>query len=428
MHCKISWNDAFLRSTFPKTWITKDYRKMREQVLFDVEVSKIPDTQIFCHAYAREKELQKELKTLELQLKTQKMRVLQDAAAYETSTHDVWMDSNNKTLKDKSFELKVKMDYSNCEMDCLSSKKEVLANLHRDEADIIRGTQTAPTSSYLMNCPAENCKGYITGSWDCGICRGKVCSHCREVFQEKHVCNKDIVNSVNRVKDESKPCPKCHVPIFKISGCDQMWCTLCKTGFSWNTGYIERDIHNPHYYQWMRSQGNPLPGIGVPVLVDINCNLIISPENHYLVINKIRDRTKKEAEKELLFRLVRLLTHMNQVELGGLSYQRLVPSDPNRIVRLQYMMGDMTKKEFCSFLQRKDKELVQHSEYTNVIHTFVNVTDELVKGYLFKHKNFKDLTEELEQIRAFTNQGLETLAIQFVKKPKHIDTDFEEIK
>ena len=45
-----------------------------------------------------------------------------------------------------------------------------------------------------------------------------------------------------------------------------MWCTACNTGFSWRTGRVaEGPVHNPHYFQWLQTQGqNPhaAPAVG----------------------------------------------------------------------------------------------------------------------------------------------------------------------
>ena len=65
------------------------------------------------------------------------------------------------------------------------------------------------------------------------------------------------INQQEFVKKETKQCPSCHIPIYKISGCDQMWCTVCKVAFSWRTGArVNGVVHNPHFYQWQRDNNN----------------------------------------------------------------------------------------------------------------------------------------------------------------------------
>jgi hypothetical protein len=38
-----------------------------------------------------------------------------------------------------------------------------------------------------------------------------------------------------------------------------MWCTQCRKAFNWRTGRIEADGHNPHYFEWLRRNGNYVP-------------------------------------------------------------------------------------------------------------------------------------------------------------------------
>ena len=67
----------------------------------------------------------------------------------------------------------------------------------------------------------------------------------------------DDVATAKLLAKETKSCPQCAIPIFKISGCDQMWCTECQTPFSWKTGQkVSGVIHNPHFYQWQRQQNS----------------------------------------------------------------------------------------------------------------------------------------------------------------------------
>ena len=83
---------------------------------------------------------------------------------------------------------------------------------------------------------------FLSSGYKCAICEVRVCSKCHEIMgytpncKENHECNPDTVAAVEMIKQETKPCPQCTAPIFKISGCDQMWCTACNIAFSWRTG------------------------------------------------------------------------------------------------------------------------------------------------------------------------------------------------
>jgi hypothetical protein len=123
-------------------------------------------------------------------------------------------------------------------------------------------------NTFIKNCSVPNCKGTLNNRWYCRLCEIPHCNKCGELKRkagdgeqkngdDEHICNPDSVQSLEEIKKNSKPCPKCGIAIFKTEGCDQMFCIVCHTAFSWKTLTIETGrIHNPHYYEIMRRDGN----------------------------------------------------------------------------------------------------------------------------------------------------------------------------
>ena len=49
----------------------------------------------------------------------------------------------------------------------------------------------------------------------------------RSLKTPDHVCKETDIQSANMIKKETRNCPCCGTNIYKIAGCDQMWCTQC---------------------------------------------------------------------------------------------------------------------------------------------------------------------------------------------------------
>lgn len=125
-----------------------------------------------------------------------------------------------------------------------AEKKRLMDFLEKSDEDI-------NNNSTSFFCPLTTCTGLIDNG-RCSVCKKNICSKCREERSEGHECNKEKLETINLLKCDTKPCPGCKVPIHKIDGCDQMFCTKCKTAFSWRTLNIEKGmIHNPHYFEYM---------------------------------------------------------------------------------------------------------------------------------------------------------------------------------
>ena len=83
--------------------------------------------------------------------------------------------------------------------------------------------------------------------YECDNCKLNYCVKCLEKIDSNHKCDKNNIDTIKEIFKNSKPCPICATRIEKISGCNDMYCTYCKTGFKWDTyKIIKTNFHNEH--------------------------------------------------------------------------------------------------------------------------------------------------------------------------------------
>jgi len=209
MFCKINWNNEFVHNNFEKKYINNDYKDHRENILYEIELSMLPATQPY----------------VEKQLKVEEIRSEIDILYEEKRNLDIKI--NNK----------------------------------HNEIVKINNSDTVERKRYVRKCPKNDCQGFLSSQLKCELCSSWVCSECREIKgtdkNTEHECNKEILESVKLLNNDTKPCPKCSSMIYKIEGCSQMFCTECHTAFNWNTLRIDTGVvHNPHYFEWLRQNNN----------------------------------------------------------------------------------------------------------------------------------------------------------------------------
>lgn len=81
----------------------------------------------------------------------------------------------------------------------------------------------------------------------CGSCKKKICMSCRMFQEDNHTCDPDILKNLALLASDSKPCPKCCALIFRTAGCNHMFCTNCRTHFDWTRNTILKNSSNHHY-------------------------------------------------------------------------------------------------------------------------------------------------------------------------------------
>jgi len=127
------------------------------------------------------------------------------------------------------------------------------------------------TTNPIFACPGSECRGFV-GNTHCGTCKKEVCAKCREFvctlqpdtaepqkkniyhssnnnnnLKAKHVCDPLLLASITSIAQEAKSCPRCRAQIFRIEGCNHMFCTNCRTHFDWETNRVLTSSSNHHY-------------------------------------------------------------------------------------------------------------------------------------------------------------------------------------
>ena len=391
MKCKNTWSNNFLVNNLNKSYIENDFKKHRKQLLVDKEISRTPELMNLVERTKLLEEHQKELK-----------------------------------LKEEEY-LKIKKLLNEIYQQ-VNEKKHLINRIKNGE------DTEKERKKFIMPCPADNCRGYLSTQYKCEVCKLHTCPDCFEVIgyskYDLHECKYENIKSAELIKKETKGCPKCGVRIFKISGCDQMWCTECKVAFSWNTGKIvlSGTIHNPHYYNYL--QGNGDGNGNVPRNPgDIVCGGIIPYHNlnnmlryisqfsqpswfQYFINTSSLIKQYFEENKILninhyvvqITELHRHINHISNVDLvNSRNKVRTLGNHDNNTV--QYILNKKTKKELADIIFKNDIQRKKSNELLNVyellsvvgIERFANINDYYINNLCSKD-NSKDKQNSINKL------------------------------
>ena len=179
MDCKIQWSAKFLVDNLNRSYIDGDYKKHRKSLLVDREISRTPDLMNLVE------------RTKLIEEKSDEMKILDDQF------------KEAKKLYDES-----------CRK--LYEKRNEITRIKRGDTNVER-------KKFIMPCPGDNCKGYLSTQYKCEVCKLYTCPDCYEIVgytkEDPHTCLEANLQSAALIKKETKGCPQCGVRIYKISGC-----------------------------------------------------------------------------------------------------------------------------------------------------------------------------------------------------------------
>ena len=405
MNCKKMWSADYLVNNLNATWMRKEYSEHRNNLLLDKELSKIPDT----------------IPAAEKQLLCEEIEAERESIRKERLKLNEAINSLHK------------------------KERQCQRRIH----DIKNHKDTKERRTFIMPCQNDNCRGFISNSYKCDLCKMQTCSKCHELIglekNGEHVCKEENIKSVEAIRSNTKPCPKCGTRIQKIDGCDQMWCPQDQVAFSWRTGEIdEGHVHNPHYYEYQRRinngeiQRNPL---------DNPCNQMCSRNEvrtlYHTIENKIikikgvnikkvntNPETKEELEMVTYNKILVLLLHWStnlwwivQGTFRDRQYRcrhaiRNFETDLTDL-RVKYINNRMTKEMYKKQIQRFDKSRAKNQRMVQIYDLLMEVCKEYFNTLVSKNSTgtlkelitgVKNFSINIQNVLEYFNQEMRKIS------------------
>lgn len=292
------------------------------------------------------------------------------------------------------------------------------SNIRYEINKLIKSGNSSKTK-FIFRCTV--CEyGFIDTNYVCSSCNNKFCENCLQPLNEEHECLKEDIETLEMIFKETKPCPNCFTRIYKISGCSQMFCTYCKTGFDWITGKkITNNFHNPHRMEWLANGGaDDLPDFNC-----INDYAISYIERHadfkilvlYNYSNHIRDKienfryliNEENIEFSELMLLVKYLFSKYIDEKSNDKDEHVTKFKEKKL----YLTETEFKRKLSSMLKRKNKYEIYLDVYETMDQilrsSLIRIDQILALSYSTTGREFIINKENQEQIKNLVNNCYE---------------------
>lgn len=407
MNCKQAWDQTFIILNLNRNWVNNVYKNHRSNLLFQSEQSKFPETMPHVEKYNQIITIQKE-----------KERNLVQIEALQRCIRELYH-------KNREHDRNIRV-------------------IETGKADVER-------QKFIMSCQKEDCKGFLSTGYKCGVCNDFCCSKCLKVLGPDknidHECKKEDIDTAEYIKNTTKPCPNCGERINKIDGCDQMWCTTCHTAFSWKTGQIQNGtVHNPHYFQYMRNANNgiiprqpgdnPCNDAGPMLAYIMRCIDNKLYDNTYIIFTKknknddnrwdaVKQITVKENKKSdeqpkidehiqlhhdtsYIASAFSVFRHIEIVE--AVSCQHAIEECNNTVSnRVKYILNETTKQEFLDNLTSKDAKRRKNTDLLYIYDLIRTVGKDTINSV------FSLIDNQMQLSRAEVHQAIMEKSVEEIK-------------
>ncbi len=453
--CRKVWTYDYICENFLKTWYNGEFKKQREAILMDRERSRLPEAQPWAERMRRAATEHKpallEVKRRECELKNRQASIQCERVIFQnnyrfkvdsegpqpsgiyrstlqrleenarTVERQIYRTTQELEMLDRLYYNMINM--SDQELQQHQDYDRIQAQVRAENPNVDRATEEALIQSmiatidykkgqartFTMKCPGAECRGFLSTAYKCGICERSTCAQCLIQYPiddpkgEAHVCSEDDKKTVELIKKSCRNCPSCGMSIYRIEGCNQMFCTACNTAFDWASGQIlnTRQIHNPHYTDYLRRSGG---GAETDAPVNYNpCNqnepmgVAVFGRNYINPINYVVDYIfysakgeELEKKKEYIYyinhvaEVVRLTTHIRNEELRNL--QNDIPTGvTNQKLNAEYLAGKHSQEVWKKKIMENDVKRLAYNEAIQSYEAFNAVCGDLYANFVHRY-------------------------------------------
>lgn len=394
MNCNKEWTRKQLIDRTSQTFVCKQWKEYKENLWFERECAYIPEVQ----PYARQILLERELYTL----------------------YDEFVENPTRAN-----EIETRIKIIRKEIKTLRKQNNNNSQLNNDES-----SSSSNEIIVISQCPQQNCKGLITSNnYKCGLCSLQICETCHVQITtdlvKPHVCDVNDIETVKTLINTTRMCPNCPTRIYKIDGCDQMWCTQCHTAFSWKTGKIENGrIHNPHYYEYQRniSATGEIPREPGD---DYGENNIVPPLTS--LIQHLKSFTNNNNYDQItvnyIYSIHRNIIHiLDNANINNLPVN--IEYDPNktRDLRVKYIINDIDKNTFkrrlFSMFKTQEKKFLDRQVLQMYTTTMILYFNDIMNCTQFT--DIETIANYMKSLYTYVLKELKEIAITYQQTPLSI--------
>jgi hypothetical protein len=375
MSCKRLWSNEVLCAKLGKTFMAGEWKAHREDVLYDREVSMLAETQPY---------------------------VTQELKRRENVVLLASMLKERQSLKRKL--------------------AEVDRTIHQVRSNVRPPVDAEERAEFVHQCGSEGCGGFLSTSWKCRKCEGWTCGECgafKGQDPEGHVCREQDRASMDAIKRDSRRCVGCGIYVHKISGCNQMYCTVCHTAWDYRTGRkVNGTIHNPHYIEMQRH----LQLLGRDVN-DVPCGGIPS-------VGELKIAFRSDGDMYLqLGGFMRVVLHIQHVELH--RYPDREDINDNRDLRVKLHLGEIERDEMKRTIQQREKKNLKNRDIHMILQMFITTSSDLLRQAVVNTREHRvpaahTIMGDLKRLVGYTNAELAKIANRLSSHVPCIQTRNEE--